>query len=389
MKDISFRLSALQRFLCHGIRHIDYIDPEWIRAEYSKIDDTELYEYAKLNGVDSILAHTLNKSFEKELPSHWQDSYKLIDEKISAYMIELDRVAKILESNGITMIALKNSGITRAIYPYYGSCPMGDLDILVAKSDFRKAHKILVENNYTFKFRSELETEDLDEAEKGGGAEYSVQLPGNRHLWFELQWRPVAGRWIQPHQEPTSEDLVSRAISIDGCSVKVLSPEDNLLQVSLHTAKHSYVRAPGFRLHTDVDRIVHSYDIDWDQFCSKVLNLKIKTSVFFSLAMAKSLLNTPVPNSVLEKLAPSQLKIYIMKNWIEKVGVFEPDAKKWNKISYIFFVSLLFDSVGDWISGIFPSADEMMKKYHFKSSFLLPYYHCKRIFNLLLRRTLG
>ena len=47
---------------------------------------------------------------------------------------------------------------------------------------------------------------------------------------------------------------------------QILSPEDNLLQVALHTAKHSYVRAPGFRLHSDVDRIVCFQEINWNIF---------------------------------------------------------------------------------------------------------------------------
>ena len=85
-------------------------------------------------------------------------------------------------------------------------------------------------------------------------------------MWVELQWRPVAGRWIREDQEPNADDLINRSLPITGTNVRLLAPEDNLLQVCLHTAKHSYMRAIGFRLHTDVDRIVNYQNINWNIF---------------------------------------------------------------------------------------------------------------------------
>ena len=62
-----------------------------------------------------------------------------------------------------------------------------------------------------------------------------------------------------------------------------------MLQVALHTAKHSYVRAPGFRLHVDVDRIVSTQNIDWKIFENMVCKLRVKTAVYISLAMLRNL----------------------------------------------------------------------------------------------------
>ena len=78
---------------------------------------------------------------------------------------------------------------------------MGDIDVLVRKQDFREAHKVLTDHGYEMKFRSPLEEENIEKAERNGGAEYAVKLANGNNLWFELQWRPVAGRWIRPDQE--------------------------------------------------------------------------------------------------------------------------------------------------------------------------------------------
>ena len=265
---------------------------------------------------------------------------------------------------------------------------MGDIDVLVRKQDFRRAHEILVENGYVMKFRSPLEQESLDHAEQGGGAEYSVNLPSGGHLWFELQWRPVAGRWIRPDQEPSADELMDRSVAVEGSAVRLLSPEDNLLQVSLHTAKHTYVRAPGFRLHTDVDRIVRGVEIDWDQFVGLVINLQVKTAVFFSLAFARELLGTPVPLEVLERIKPATWKVRLMSAWLQRIGLFDPDGKKWGRIGYIIFVSLLYDDVKGLVMGVFPSAEWMKEKYNVKKSYLLPFYYLHRLLDILLKRVL-
>lgn len=384
---VSFKLSEGQELLCLCIRHIDFIERDRIVELYESLGDDAVYALAKHNGVNSIVAHVLKVIYgDENIPLHWNEDYSQIENRIECYMNELEKVATLLANNDIPLLALKNSGITIGMYPHFGSCPMGDVDVLVSKTKFRKAHEILSKSGYTLKFRSPLEEDNIEAAEHGGGAEYSVELENGQHLWFELQWRPVAGRWIQPEQEPSADELVERSVEISGSNVRLLSPEDNLLQVSLHTAKHTFVRAPGFRLHTDVDRIVSTQDIDWELFTSRVLELKTKTAVFMSLAMAKTLLKTPVPQKVLEDLSPRRWKVRLMNRWLEKVGIFDPDGKKWGRLGYIVFVSLLYDDFSDFMKGIIPSPKQMKEQYEFNSSLALPYYYAKRILGLVFRR---
>ena len=84
----------------------------------------------------------------------------------------------------------------------------------------------------------------------------------------------------------------------------------------------AWVRAPGFRLHTDVDRIVRTCEIDWDRFLEMVHSLQVKTAVYLSLALANDLLRTPIPTHVLENIAPPQWKVRLMVHWLLRVGLF-------------------------------------------------------------------
>ncbi len=390
MSILGLRRTDSEVFLCKVLTHREHLDCSKIKSLFQELESETLFKLCQYNKIESIAADALNCCVDADLlPQYWVDAFKATDIRIASYMQELDKASKLLSDNGIEMVALKNSGITRGLYTRYGACPMGDIDVLVRKSDFRKAHKILVDNGYEMKFRSPLEEEDIEKAEQGGGAEYAVKLPNGDNLWFELQWRPVAGRWIRPDQEPSADELMDRSVSIEGSSAKLLAPEDNLLQVCLHTAKHTYVRAPGFRLHTDVDRIVRECVIDWKAFTQRVIALEVKTAVFFSLVLASDLLDTPVPNHVILQLSPSKWKVGVISRWLQNVGLFDPDGKKWSRIGYIIFVSLLYDSFFGLARGVIPDSTWMKQRYGFNSSLLLPFYYVYRITDLVWKRTLS
>jgi hypothetical protein len=301
-------------------------------------------------------------------------------------LTELDYIADKLTEKGIPLIILKNGGIARGIYPCPGCCPMGDLDVLVEKKHFQRAHQVLLNHGFYFEFRSLLEEPDIRTAEKNGGAEYWKILANEDKLWFELQWRAVAGRWIRPEQEPSTEDLMKRSISVSGTTVRILSPEDNLLQVSLHAAKHSYVRAPGMRLHTDVDRIVRYQSIDWGVFLKYVLDLQVKTAVYFSLAIPNALFGTPIPEEVLVRLKPPAWKVKLISGWLKKAGLFNPNERKFGKVKYILFNILLYDDFSGLWRAVFPEKKWMEKRYGFKNNLLLPAYYIGRLKDLLFRR---
>lgn len=321
------------------------------------------------------------------IPRQWQHLYDETKTRIEAYLTELDQVAAQLAQAGILLVALKNSGIARGIFPHLGAVPMGDVDVLVRKHDFHRAHAVLLARDYQLEFRHDLEVEDLGLAEQGGGAEYWKLLPNGDKLWFELQWRPVAGRWIRPDQEPSAEELMARSIPIPGTAVRLLAPEDNLLQVALHTAKHTYARAPGFRLHLDVERIVRAYpDLDWELFVQRVKALQVKTAVYFSLLIPHDLFGTPIPEWVLAALRPPAWKERLIVGWLNRVGLFNPHEKKFSKPGYILFNALLYDDLGGLLRGIFPDRAWMRTRYGFANDLLLPYYHVRRLFDLALRR---
>lgn len=380
-------LTNVERLLCCGTSD----DEAWQRAElaslWREVGDDAAWLAAERNEVSSLLGSALERVVPAaDLPQRWRDAVTTMAGRITLYLAELDRAAAALAAQGIRLVALKNSGIARGIYPNPAGCPMGDIDVLVNPRDFRRAHACLASLGYEFDSRSPLGEKGLAEAEQSGGSEYRVRLSDGSSLWVELQWRPVAGRWIQPHQEPAAAGLIARSTSVPNTAVRLLCPVDNLVQVCLHTAKHSYVRAPGFRLHTDVDRIVRRCALDWDEFIARVEGLEVRVAVFFSLTLAAELLRTPVPSRVLERLRPAKWKEEAVRRSLAAAGLFDPQARKWSKLGYIVFNLLLYDTgTGVW-RAMFPTTEVMRRRYPIGGAWTLPWWHARRLWELAWKR---
>ena len=380
-------MSPVERFYCCVLGTHVADNKQDIAGQCRELGDDAIWAFAEREGATSIIGEKLRSVLgDARTPQHWLDAVEATEQRIGLYMDQLDRAAEMLAKEGIRLVALKNSGIARGLHTTLASTPMGDVDVLVSPKDFRRAHSILEGLGFELDDRSPFAVSNIEDAEAHGGAEYRVALRDGTELWFELQWRPVAGRWIRPDQEPRADELLARSVPITGTAARLLEPEDNLLQVCLHTAKHSYVRAPGFRLHTDVDRIVHYCEIDWDSFCDRVERAGLRTAAYLSLVIPKRLLFSDIPEAVLERLDFAPLKHRLLLCWIQRVGLFGPKERKWSKPGYILFNLFLYDSlVGVW-RAVFPDADWMRQHYKFRQFWMLPVAHMRRLFGLLFQR---
>ena len=380
-------LNPVERFFCTALSGNAAGGSEELMRQFREVGDEAAWKFAQREQCESIVGAALAKSpAGNEIPQRWRDAAQEVEQRIGLYLEQLDRVAGTLAEKGIPLVALKNSGITRGIYRDLAGCPMGDMDVLVRPDDFRVAHETLLDLGYGLGDRSPFDLEDLEAAIRHGGTEYTCPLSDGSTLWIELQWRPVAGRWIQSDQEPPADELMQRSIPIEGSAARLLSPEDNLLQVCLHTAKHSYVRAPGFRLHTDVDRITRAYDVDWDTFCERVELMNVRTPVYLSLFIPSVLFNTPVPAYVLERLNHSPLKHRMLQRWLREVGLFGPHNRKWSKPGYILFNLTLYDGLMEVWRAVFPDSAWMMEYYGNERKSGLIRLYVNRILELLTKR---
>jgi len=355
-----------------------------VSALYDRVGDRTAWEAACSHELESHIGHKLLQCRGAAgVPEPWQAAHDRVAARIGFYMQLLDELASALDERRIPVIALKNAGIARAFYPCVGCSPMGDLDVLVRRADFWKAHAVLLDLGYVCSTRSFYAAGNA----LPGGLEYKRETPEAGAVWLELQWRAVAGRWIQPSQEPDTDELMARSLPIAGSHVRLLSPEDNLLQVCLHTAKHSYLRAPGLRLHTDVERIVRGQSIDWPLFLRRVSRLKVRTAVYFSLWLPAMLIGTPIPPEVLAELKPRRAKRRRIVQHLLRAGFFYPNVdRKFTPLNYIFFCALLYDDAYSLLRAVIPDRQSMQQSSGASGTLILPYLYVRRLMELCFRR---
>lgn len=374
-----------EKMIVACLKSRDATNLQEIEAIYRQCQEKRLFSFAQEHECGGIVASRL-RSMGKSTPE-WDavaDDWKY---RLNLRFDALESFACALEAEGIPVVALKNAGIARGIYPHYEECPMGDFDVLVRKCDFERAHQIALSEDFELGFRAEetIEKEGVAAGLLSGGTEYKKDL-GDDILWLELQWRPIAGRWIAPEVEPNADDLLATSMPILESKIRLLDPISNLLQVSLHTAKHSYIRAPGLRLHTDVDRIVRAYpNLDWEAFLARVIAMRVKTAVYFSLQIAADLLDTPVPERILTALRPPVHQAEFLFRCLAKGGLFHPLRHKFSRVEYLAFTAMLFDSPIACLQSAFPSPAYMRAHYQTTNAHL-PGIYAKRLAQLLFKR---
>ena len=336
-------------------------DEEDIKKRFSAVNTKRFYDICHEHELDGVVG-CYAKSIGIPLPDYWEKEYERQSYRQNYLKEKAKEICELMSDSGIPMVILKNGGIMLSMIPEAVKCPMEDIDSLIKKQDFYKAHDILTNNGFTFKFRSEFEEDKLDEAYRHGSAEYYINLPDGDTMWFELSWRVIDGRWIRPDMEPDTKEFIERSFMPKGTKAHVLSAEDNLLQVCIHTAKHSYCRAPGLRLHMDVDRIVSHNEINWDLFLQKVHDTHVCTSTYISLYIPKEIFGTAIPDYVLEELKPRNINGII--EMLSKAGLTHPKEKKFKKTEFLRFQTALYDSKADMIKVIYPGKAWINEKYN-------------------------
>jgi hypothetical protein len=392
----------LGRFLCCALAD----DPAWHQRElgqlWAAVGDDAAWAFAGEHESQGTVAIALEGTMGNAMPSRWRVARESVASRIGQYLQQVDRVAAALAVENIPLVALKNSGIARGIFTDLGGCIMGDVDLLVRPAQLGAAHRIFSQLGFRLLGNQDVgrqalgvrmaagetsaETDSIEADILSGGREYAFDLEKAEPLWFELQCRSIGGKWIPRGAEPSVEDFVRRAVPIPGTAVRLLAPEDNLLQVCLHTAKHTYVRAPGFRLHTDVDRIVRRCSVDWAAFVNEVERLQVCTAVYLSLQIPSEHLNTPVPKAVLNRLRPVRWKEGALLLSLRGVGYFYPRRRKWTKAGYIVFNLMLYDTLGGVWHAFFPDRAWMKQRYGITSDLSLPLWYARRILDLLIKR---
>ena len=203
---------------------------------------------------------------------------------------ELMRILDCLDSLRIEVIPYKGVVLSET---YYGDLAMrqsGDLDLFVGEQDLGRIKSAVRELGYT----PRLPIPRNAEADYiAAGYECTFDSPAGKNL-LELQWA------LQPRFYAVDFDmggLFERAVSatIAGRDIKTPCPEDLLLVLSVHAAKHVWGRLIWL---CDIAQIVKRQDLNWGWVRAQAHRLGIERMVHITLLLSNHFLATPIPEAI-------------------------------------------------------------------------------------------
>ncbi|HJU89316.1 MAG TPA: nucleotidyltransferase family protein [Gemmatimonadaceae bacterium] len=204
---------------------------------------------------------------------------------------ELLRLLDLLEQHGVPAIPYKGPALAAHVYGNLSIRQFGDLDILVHMEDASNAMRILCQHGYT----TDGWPEPPDEAAFLKRAHVHSFHSPDHAVHLELHWD------FTPRELafPLDLDALWRRLQrrpLGSAEVLSLPPEDLLLILCVHGAKHCWSRLKSVR---DVGEVVDAHsDMDWDRVLVDSRSLGAHRMLSLGIFLASELLGAAVPLEV-------------------------------------------------------------------------------------------
>ncbi len=218
----------------------------------------------------------------------------------AVYFRQTSQIVKELAAWDVPVMLLKGIHLARFAYAEPGLRSMADIDIMVHREHLAVAEQVLLGRGYGPVPRPDIEewcatNHHLDKLRKQGAPEmevhWSIQRPANP---FRLD---LAGLWQR-----------SESAMLDGAPVRLLSPEDLLLHLSLHlTYQHRFTRA-ALKGVMDIATVITAERnrIDWTTLAERATAWGASGCLYTTLRLATEILAAPVPPDLFRALPHQQ-----------------------------------------------------------------------------------
>jgi hypothetical protein len=205
---------------------------------------------------------------------------------------ELLRVEAALRARGIKALPYKGPVLSAMAYRNLSMRVFLDLDILVAPGEVPQAKATLLEMGYH-------PTPELQPRQEAALLRSNCEFTfvnQELEIWIELHWR------VAPSQFAIDFDVEqlwarSQSVILGAATVRTFSNEDLLLVLSVHAAKHLWLRLCWL---IDVAAVVHSRpDIDWRRVLAEAERLSTLRILLITMHLCDKLLGLALPPEIM------------------------------------------------------------------------------------------
>jgi hypothetical protein len=272
-----------------------------------------LFDLAERHGTQPLLYQALvevEDAIPREQVSLIEQSYQTNLHKALFLSRELIRIVEHLSALGIEVMPYKGLALAELVYGDIALRQSGDIDLLIHPQDLQRIRNAVRELGYAPHLNLSVAEE---RAYLQSGYEYAFDGTAGPNL-LEVQWA------IHPRFYAIDFDMAAlfqRAITVTvaGHPMKTPAPEDLILVLSAHAAKHVWGRLVWL---CDIARIVNPPTLNWNWIASQAEALGIVRILRVTMLLANRLVGTvtaPAAEANLpgETAAHSQVTLSLVK----------------------------------------------------------------------------
>jgi hypothetical protein len=288
-------------------------------------DFLELWEQARDNRVDVLLASILSRSFER-IPS---DARELVVERLrEATVIEMVRqreLRRIVSAFGaehirVDALLLKGAGLAYTVYARPHLRPADDIDVLIRRDTLVRAEQALVECGYE------------------RAHEPDAELSSSQRHYVHREGRPLVP-WVDLHWNVANPQLFTGALSFDeawrssvevhalGVGARTPGVADALLLACVHRVAHHQDR-PDLLWIWDIHLLSERLTIEeLEVFVSRADRNRMRAVAARGLELARDKFQTKLPCDLIDRLkaGPSEPGAIFVGGGLRQIDVLRAD----------------------------------------------------------------
>jgi hypothetical protein len=258
--------------------------------DLAALDWAEFVRLAAHHGVLPLVTRNLI-AHRGDLPVEMERSLRAsYDENLRHslwFAAELGRIVRHFESRRLQVVPYKGPVLAQSAYGDPGMRSFSDLDLLISPANFEPGKQALAEIGYR---PSESIPSAVERLWLRTGYERSFDGAAAKNL-VELQWA------LLPRFYGIDFDirgLLARAdrVVVGGCEMSCLSPEDSLLALCLHGAKHLWTRLIWL---ADISETLRKPSIDHTLLVARARAAGILRILGISFWLARNVLDAELP----------------------------------------------------------------------------------------------
>lgn len=279
------------------------------------VDWKEFLRLAEHHGVLPLAARNLidhARDLPPEIERTLRSNYETNLKRSLWFAAELARIMHHFERTQLTALPYKGPSLAQSLYGDPGLRTFSDLDFLISSADFDQAKQVLAELNY---HPSTDLTPPVERLWLRTGYERSFNGPAGKYL-VELQWALLPRFYAV---DIRLEDLLARTgrTLIGEQEIPCLSPEDSLLALCLHAARHLWSRLIWL---SDIVETLRTQLIDYALVTARAQEFGIARILGVSFWLARNVLHAQIPQPAEAMIASDKSVPKLGKEFAERLA---------------------------------------------------------------------